>query len=323
MKIPTTLSAVLVSSSLASAQVSFHTDEDDWVVALHCAFVDDFAFTPDNVALASEVALPPTSCAQQLGQSIQFLQAATGFAVSFQYRADFGTHKVCYVCDDSIGACGPAEHDARFELTEGWTCAGFAFRSQGSHAQYLVRVYDANDVELGSFQPTGDEPFIGAVSSVPIRTIRLDDNDVPGGLSISEILVAQLGGVPVPASESSRPGAPPNPDVLLPGQTEPPALGRTWDPVIDHATFLPDAVLDVLGLALLPANLPLPPLGTLLCDPTSLVTQFVAPAPGQSFHVPIPVDCVLVGLSLCTQGVSSNGLVTRLTNALDLTIGTV
>lgn len=122
------------------------------------------------------------------------------------------------------------------------------------------------------------------------------------------------------AVETSRPGSPPNPDALLPGQTSGPVLGAVWDPVIDHASFQPGAVLDVLVLTALPANQP-SPLGTVLCDAATPPLLFSGP-PGVPFALPVPASCSLLGKGLCVQGASVDAVSIALTNALDVTFGT-
>ncbi|QDU66173.1 Kelch repeat-containing protein [Engelhardtia mirabilis] len=125
---------------------------------------------------------------------------------------------------------------------------------------------------------------------------------------------------PVGALETVRLGTPPNPAALLPGTTSAPVVAETWDPVIDHSSFLPGAVLDFVAIGLTPSDVP-SPLGTLLCGaaPISIVTG----APGEPFGFEIPADCGLAGTVLCTQGGSIDAaLVVGLTNALDITIGT-
>jgi hypothetical protein len=124
------------------------------------------------------------------------------------------------------------------------------------------------------------------------------------------------------ALEVSRLGSPPNPKALLPGQTSGPAIGSTWDPLIDHTAFMPGAAFDFLGITANPLNLSLPPFGTLLCDPALTFTIATAAA-GVPFGVPVPVDCGFLGTKVCTQGASLDGLGNiLLTNALDVTIGT-
>jgi hypothetical protein len=128
--------------------------------------------------------------------------------------------------------------------------------------------------------------------------------------------------VPAQASaEVVRLGIPPNPAALLPGATGGPALGTTWEPSVDHAAFAPAATLDVLAIASVPLDVPTP-LGTLLCDPATIVALVPAP-PGAGFGVPIPSDGDLVGLALTAQAASIDGGGTALlTNALDVVVGT-
>ncbi len=123
--------------------------------------------------------------------------------------------------------------------------------------------------------------------------------------------------------EESRLGTPANPNALLPGVTSGPVLGATWDPVVDHTTFFPGAVSDVLvanpdGLQI---NVP-SAIGTFLCNPPPGPGLIFLSPPGAPFTVAIPGDCGLVGHRACTQGASIDALGTaRLTNALDITIG--
>ncbi|MEM7310961.1 MAG: VCBS repeat-containing protein [Planctomycetota bacterium] len=124
------------------------------------------------------------------------------------------------------------------------------------------------------------------------------------------------------ASEVVRVGSPPNPAVLLPGQTSPPIAGATWDPLVDHTSFVPRAALDFLGLSTAAVNVPTP-FGTLLCAPGPAGLTFTAP-PGQPFSLAIPDDCTLVGVALCAQAASlDSGPTITLTNALDLVVGSL
>ena len=125
----------------------------------------------------------------------------------------------------------------------------------------------------------------------------------------------------LPSSEIVRLGAPPNPAALLPGQTSGPVLGAAWDPLVDHSTFLPGATVDVLGITATPANVPLPPYGTLLCDLSTPPVLFTGPA-GNPFSIAVPTSCSLAGASLCAQAASTDGATLGLTNALDLMVGT-
>ena len=142
-----------------------------------------------------------------------------------------------------------------------------------------------------------------------------------GGLVITDVVILRPDQPFVEALEVVRPGSPPNPSVFLPGVTSGPVVGATWDPVIDHIPFLPTAVLDLAGVTLAPLNLALPPYGTLLCDVFSFPPYTFSTAPEVPFAIPIPNQASLVGMTLCAQGLSTNGSVIALTNALDLTLG--
>lgn len=127
--------------------------------------------------------------------------------------------------------------------------------------------------------------------------------------------------VSVPAQELVRLGNPPNPAALLPGQTSGPAAGEVWDPRVDHASFVPAAVVDYLILALGPVQIALGSKGTLLCDAPFLA---VVPnlAPGTTYALPLPSDAGLLGIPFCAQAASSaGGPGFKLTNALDCVIG--
>lgn len=113
----------------------------------------------------------------------------------------------------------------------------------------------------------------------------------------------------------------PNPVVFNLGTTVP-AIGQTWNPVVDHTTFLPGATVDtfvICGTAQI-IDVPVPPYGTLLCNSPWIVT--VNKPAGQPFDFKIPFDCNFVGASFSAQAVSSDGITFALTNAIDFTIGT-
>jgi len=127
------------------------------------------------------------------------------------------------------------------------------------------------------------------------------------------------------AVETVRVGSPANPAALLPGLTGGPLLGATWDPVVDHTSFLPAAVFDFLVFSTTPLNVPTV-FGTLLCGPSFLTLTNPAAVP---FSLFLPPDCSLVGASLCTQAASWDGTLpldgssVQVTNALDVTLGTL
>lgn len=124
------------------------------------------------------------------------------------------------------------------------------------------------------------------------------------------------------ALEVTRLGTPPNPDVFLPGQTSGPLIGATWDPVVDHTAFAPNATTDFVLISTVALELDLGQPGTLLCSLTPPWTVELS-GPGVPFDLLVPDVCALVGAELCTQAgsIESNGA-WHLTNALDLTIGT-
>jgi hypothetical protein len=120
-------------------------------------------------------------------------------------------------------------------------------------------------------------------------------------------------------SEVARLGVPPNPHALLPGVTGPPVIGANWRPHIDHASFFPGATADLLGITAAPAN-------PNAFRHTALRALGVPAAHGnrarrQTFALPVPLSCSLVGVTLCAQGASTDGAALLLTNALDLRLG--
>jgi hypothetical protein len=131
-----------------------------------------------------------------------------------------------------------------------------------------------------------------------------------------------LGAASGPGNQVQRLGTPPNPAALLPAPAGGPLVGQPWNPRIDHTTFFPGALLDLLAVTPLPSPVDLPTaFGTILCDISSPILFFDSPA-GLPFAIPIPLNCNLVGKTICTQGVSTDGLDVQLTNALDITFGT-
>ena len=133
---------------------------------------------------------------------------------------------------------------------------------------------------------------------------------------------------PAPCEFVIEGGGAPNPNVLRPAATTAPTAGGVWDPWIDHGTFLPGAMIDVLAVALAP----LPygeatPFGTILIDVTTsspgvyaIPFPFLA-TPGTTFAVGIPTTPDLAGVALYAQGISSDGAVVVLTNSLYFMIG--
>jgi hypothetical protein len=125
------------------------------------------------------------------------------------------------------------------------------------------------------------------------------------------------------SAEVLRLGSPPNPVAFLPGVSGGPVLGMAWDPVIDHTSFAPSAVLDYVLINFnAPSNI-VTSIGTLLC-PLGAGSMLFSASPGQPFALSIPYDCNLQGFTAYTQGASMiPGLGLRVTNALDITVGSL
>jgi hypothetical protein len=166
----------------------------------------------------------------------------------------------------------------------------------------------------------------GAVDLLPSLGL-FGDSEVIGtvpGLAVPTSLgpPVAVDGEPAPAAELVRLGVPPNPDALQPSATGGPVIGTVWDTSIDHTTFLPDALLDVIVFAPYTPALNVPTIyGVVLIDLMQVYVQLYNPS-GAPFLVPVPPECALVGVELSVQGVSLSATNVIATNALDLRIGT-
>ncbi|MEM7205356.1 MAG: hypothetical protein AAF628_34185 [Planctomycetota bacterium] len=149
-----------------------------------------------------------------------------------------------------------------------------------------------------------------------LRTTNLPQTRSLRLFGLSGILI-----VPLDSAESTRLGSPANPQAFLPGTISGPVIGQTWDPRIDHTSFLPGAVADFAIFSSAPTNQSLGSLGTLLCDLTGHVVLGTA-GPGVPFGVSFPFDNAFVGATMCVQGGSLDASSVFLANALDVTIGT-
>lgn len=113
-------------------------------------------------------------------------------------------------------------------------------------------------------------------------------------------------------------GAPANPVALAPVGLEIPRMGQIYVLGVDHSTYQPGSVSDVLLVSGGLFNVPLDPFGTLLASLPWLVT--LVAVPGEPFSVPIPYASQLYGLPLTFQAGSLDPLEVghefTLTNAL-------
>lgn len=186
----------------------------------------------------------------------------------------------------------------------------------------------AADVQLWLDQPELDFGWLVIGDEVPgsgQTTRRFDTRQNPVVAQRPRLVLtyelADPCGRALPSSELVRAGTPPNALALLAGQSSGPVLGASWDPRVDHTSFAPNALIDLLALGAVPANLPAS-FGTLLLDPLAPLSWFSRPA-GVAFSLPVPNDCAFAGLALSAQAVAveANGAF-ALTNALDLVVGT-
>ena len=173
-----------------------------------------------------------------------------------------------------------------------------------------VRTQDAVDEGLW----VAEQAFIPTTPS----SVRIELTDFGNGLlhGPDNYTVFEPG---TPSVETVRLGVPPNPDALRPGLTSGPVIGATWDPFVDHSSFFPGALVDLLAISGTSVNIP-STFGTLLIDPSSpiLLPAVFAGAP---LLLDIPVNPALVGVDLFTQAFSTDGFSATATNALDITIG--
>ena len=104
--------------------------------------------------------------------------------------------------------------------------------------------------------------------------------------------------------------------------TTTPAIGQTWNPFVDHTTFLPTATSDffVVSGPNQFVDIPIPPYGVLLCNSPWIVTKNVLA--GQPFNFKIPFNCNFVGVTFSAQAASFDATTILVTNAIDCTIGT-
>jgi hypothetical protein len=239
---------------------------------------------------------------------------------------------------DAIITWDPAELEFLQAITGGggWFVSGFLNDPDGINADLT----DGDALFTGLANPASPVMLPPALVAVTFRFRVLDSGKLhltPAlgafgetkvlGLVPGQVLTGTLSGpasvftATAPSIEVSRLGTPPNPDAFKPGVTSGPVIGQVWDPFVDHSSFLPGAILDALFMTLAPVNLPVPPHGTLLCLPPIIVGPLTG-SPGTPFVFPIPNDCVLVGIPLCTQAFSLDAVGNALlTNALDITLG--
>jgi hypothetical protein len=160
-------------------------------------------------------------------------------------------------------------------------------------------------------------PSLGAFGKTQVLGTTPGSN-LTGALSGPASITVASG----PSAQIPRLGTPPNPDAFKPDVAHGPVVGLTWNPYIDHTAFFPGSLLDLMAIGpAVPLNIPTVPYGTFLCDIFSFPYILRGAVPGNPFSMPIPLNCSLVGLQACTQAASVDLIDVKLTNALDITIG--
>ena len=228
---------------------------------------------------------------------------------------------------------GDATWGNRFFPATPWITDGGDFVPLASTSQSVgplgVYTWNSTPMLVADVQDMLDNPstnfgwiLIGQ-ETVPAAAKRFNSRTNPSASSRPRLLVSYTDSGPCPtsqvATQTVRLGSPANANSLQPGPLAP-VIGSVWAPVVDHSTFLPAAILDVLVVAQLPANQP-SGLGTILVDLAGPTTLFTGTA-GAPFVLPLPNDCALVGLSRTVQVASLDAMGTlELTNALDVVLG--
>lgn len=192
---------ILISAEHSPAQggVTFHATAAQWTAALYCAPTTAFPFTASNVALASEVSLPPSCTAAPIsyGRWLTFNRAATGLATDFVFDASPPGNSACYLCNpERIGACGDTEHDWSFSFGGGAPVFGVALWGlSGALNQYTLIVRGPGGATLASQALASSGSFVGVVSDQPITTLFMDDTSSPGGVVVEGITFATDNGL--------------------------------------------------------------------------------------------------------------------------------
>jgi FG-GAP repeat len=205
--------------------------------------------------------------------------------------------------------------------------AAYTFRRSGTtwaQTSYLKASNTESGDLFGTVDVHGDSVAVGASgessNATGVGGNQLDNSAfAAGALYVYDTNACP----PLAAAQTVRVGTPPNPAAFLPSPGAGPVIGATWDPRIDHASFAPAAIFDIVALTAAPSPVDMPTsFGTILCNLAGPVFTVTGPA-GVPFAFAIPADCALVGSGLCTQGVAVSAAGIELANALDLVIGSL
>ena len=132
-------------------------------------------------------------------------------------------------------------------------------------------------------------------------------------------MVAQSCTAQLAAIESRVDGTPPNPIALREGATHGPVVGQVWNPTLDDAALLSTAIQNCLAITTIPANIPTTS-GTILFD-LAIPPLILSTPSGTPFAISIPDNPCFVGLSFRAQGVAIDTTAYRVSNALDIIVG--
>lgn len=219
-----------------------------------------------------------------------------------------------------------------------WLATGFLNDPDGINddlgdglALYTLLVNPANPLALAasstvaSFEFRVNDDAAVALSNAAGVFASTDVYGMTPGIALTGALAAPaaLTAQDVPSAEIPRLGTPPNPFAFLPGITSGPVIGATWDPYVDHSSFFPGALFDVIGITAGPSPVDIPTIwGTILLDLSGPLRLHYRPA-GFPFAIGVPLNCALVGATAATQAASFDAVDVLLTNALDVTVGTM
>ncbi len=251
--------------------------------------------------------------------------------------ASFGESTSNAAGEEGIGAFatdGDATWDHRFYPNQFWATAGGDFVPSPSSTTTVTDVGPAifastaaliADVQDMLVAPANNHGWLLLGNEIEEGTAKRFDSRENPDLSARPILVVtylpkSACGTFLPPISSQRVGVPPNPLALAPLSESPAVIGQAFGLTVDHASFAPDAILDLLGIAALPDNLATS-FGTLLCSLGGPIVV-VAKDPSAQFLLPLQNKCSLVGASFCTQvaSFSPSGAI-ALTNAVDFVVG--